>query len=491
MSGRENAMREVTRALARIREIDPLVNAVLRLDDEILNFAARGDEVADGGGALAGMPLLAKDNIELAGDLPLTAGSLALRNNTSRREAAVIKRVKAAGAVVLGTTNMSEWANFRSSHPVPGWSATGGLTRNPYVLDRVAGSSSCGSAVAVATGMVPAAIGTETNGSITSPASINGVVGMKPSVGLVSRHHILSISRSQGTPGPLAQSVPVAAQLLAAMAGSDPLDPVTASADSYRAELVKALRPEIVNGMRIGVMRFAVPLDARVSFEQALDVLETIGAELVDIPEFEHRQEIVALDKQVMLSEFKAGIDDYLAITDSSLVAVRSLAELVEFNRRNAAQELSLFGQDTLIEALDAPPLTDPVYCRVRDQSLRLAADEGIDRMLAQCRAQVLVGVTQQPAIKLDVIARLPHRIDGACLFSAVTGYPHLTVPMAPVRGLPVGLSFVGPKWSDARIFSVGYAYEREAALKIRPQFQASLESAPETVALLEPQSID
>jgi amidase len=231
--------------------------------------------------------------------------------------------------------------------------------------------------------------------------------------------------------------------------------------------------------MRVGVMRFALPQNTVESFEEALRVFETLGAQLVDIQEFDTRDEILAQDRIVMLSEFRASLDNYLAGTDPALVAARSLADVVGFNENHARQELALFGQDILIEALEAPPMDDVSYLAARDRSHRLAAKEGIDRMLAESQAQLLVGATQRPAMKLDVVDRQPHVIDSACLLAAVSGYPHLTVPMRPVHGLPVGLSIVGPKWSDARVLSAGFAYEREADLSIRPKFVPSLEESP------------
>jgi amidase len=477
-------------AIARIDEIDPVVNAVQRLDPEIAQRAVSLVPPQGTGWPLAGMPLLIKDNIETAGPLPTTAGSLALRRNVTGRDAFLVQRLKSEGAVVIGKAAMSEWSNFRSIHAIPGWSATGGLTRNPHVLDRIAGSSSSGSAAAVAAGMVPAAIGTEANGSITSPASINGVVGMKPSVGLVSRRSIISISDSQGTPGPLACNVPTARKVLAAMAGSDPFDPLTVDADRHRPALLAEPDIDVVKGMRIGVMRFDVPDEALVSFEEALEVLASLGAQLVDIPTLEHRDEIRARDRFVMLCEFLSEIDAYLAGTDPAQVETRCLADVVEFNRRHAREELALFGQDTLIEALGSPPLDDPAYLEAREISHRLSGRDGIGRMLRQCGARVLVGATQRPARRLDVVDRDPHSIGGACLLAAASGYPHLSVPMAPVQGLPAGLSIVGPKWSDALVLSVGQAFERAAAIRCEPEFRASLESAPETQAALKRQAM-
>lgn len=486
MTERAAATREIAAALERIRRIDPLVNAVACID----SLLEAGDLPHAATGRLAGMPLLVKDNIEVAGAMPTTAGSLALRHNAADRDAPVVQRLKAAGAVILGKAAMAEWSNFRADHSVPGWSATGGLTRNPHVLDRLAGSSSSGSAVAVATGMVPATIGTETNGSVTSPASINGVVGMKPSVGLVSRQGIVPISYSQGTPGPLAKSVALAADVLAAMAEATPRQAQPSARAECLAALSAPLAPHRIAGMRIGVMRFAIPDNTLASFEDALAVFESLGATLVDIPAFHGREEMLALDRTVMLCEFRACLDEYLASTDPAAVPSRSLADIVAFNERHADRELALFGQDILLDALAAPGMGSAAYRSARDRACDLAADHGIDRMLADHGADVLIGPTQGPAIKLDLVNRCPQTIDGACLLAAVSGYPHLSVPMRPVDDLPVGLSIVGPKWSDALLLSVGMAYERAADLTVEPGYIPSKEDNPAMRAALQRQSL-
>lgn len=448
--------------LDRIRTDDPALRSVLWLNPQALSEARAADRRSgDKAPPLNGMPILVKDNIDVAG-LPNTAGSLALKDNVPARDAPMIARLRSAGVVVLGKTNLSEWANIRSSESLSGWSALGGQTRNPHDPARSPCGSSAGSGAAIAAGLAQAAIGTETDGSITCPASINGLVGLKPTVGLVSRTGIIPISASQDTAGPMTTTVTDAARLLTAMAGSDPADPATAEADSHRTDYASGLRSDSLKGARIGVMRYATgfhgPTD--LAFEKALAVLRDQGATLVDIKEFPERSAIGGHEIVVLLTELKVGLNAYLAGTDPARVRTRSLAEVIAFNRQHAAEEMPLFGQDLFEQAETTGGLTDPAYVTARKEGRRLAAG-GLDSLFRDNQVVALVGPTVGPSWLIDPVLGDRYVGGGAGNAAAVSGYPHLTVPMGRVSGLPVGLSLVGPAWSEARLLSLGYAYEQ------------------------------
>jgi len=472
-------------ALERIAELNPRLNAVIAVDPTAIAEARALDENPLARGPLYGMPVLIKDNIETRGPLPTTAGSLALAGNVTSREAPLVTGLRAAGAIILGKANLSEWANIRSSDSISGWSAIGGQTRNPYALNRNPCGSSSGSAVAVASGMVPAAIGTETDGSITCPAAINGIVGFKPSVGLVSRTHIVPISHSQDTPGPMTLNVRDAALIMNAIAGSDPADPATAEADARRVDYAARLSPSALRGVRIGVMRFASGFGTDAAFEEALATLRTQGAVLVDIAEFPNRPEISRNELLVLLAELKHGLDAYLATLPAS-VTVRTLEQLIAFNRDHAEVEMALFGQD-LFERAQASGGLDGEWRRARATSLRLAGPEGIDRLLREHELAALVGPTRSAAWLIDAVHGDQSPGGGGGGLAAVAGYPHLTVPMGQVRGLPVGLSFIGPKWSDALVLSLGYAYEQASNARFEPRFLPSVEESDEVAPHLRP----
>ena len=473
-------------ALERIAALNPRLNAVIATDPTAIDQARRIDASGQSG-PLAGKPVLLKDNIETAGPLPTTAGSLALADNVTNRDAPLVARLRAAGAIIVGKANLSEWANFRSSDSISGWSAVGGQTRNPYALDRNGCGSSTGSATAVAVGMVRLAIGTETDGSITCPASLNGVVGMKPTVGLVSRTHVVPISASQDTPGPIAASVREAAELLTAIAGSDPADTTTKEADQRKADYAQKLDERALAGKRLGVMRFAAGFGTDQAFEAALALLRARGAILVEIEEVENFDEDVmgSNEFRVLLSEFKAGLDDYLRSSPAP-IPVRSLAEVIAFNTAHARRELALFGQDTFEKAEKTKGLDDPGYKRARRVSFT-AASRAIDGLLRRHEVVALVGPTMPPAWKIDAVNGDQISGGGAGNLAAVSGYPHLTVPMGLVKGLPLGLSFIGPKWSDALLLNLGFAFEEARGPFPAPTLIPSIETAPPIAPLLEP----
>ena len=443
--------------LKRIAAVDPLVRAVIVINPRAPQDAAVA-AAAHPESPIAGRTVLIKDNVETR-EWPTTAGSLALKDNATGRDAPLVARLRAAGAVILGKTNLSEWANMRSVHSTSGWSAVGGLTRNPHAIDRNACGSSSGSGAAVAAGEAWAAIGTETDGSITCPASLNGIVGFKPTVGLVSRTYVVPLSHSQDTPGPMATSVHDAAAILTAIGGSDPLDPQTAQADLHVENFAAGLADASLAGVRIGVLRKSAGKNRKVKalFDQALADLKAAGAVPVDL-DFAPDPKMWEDEYLVLLYELREDLGTYLRALPGN-PPVRSLADLIAFNKAHP-EELRWFGQDAF-EA--AEKTTDAAaYKKARENSLRLAGKDGIDKLLATNNVTLLVAPTASPAWPLDLVTEAGG-VDGigAGSLAAITGYPHLTVPMGAVEGLPVGLSFIGAQWDDKRVLEAGAAYER------------------------------
>ncbi len=457
--------------LARIAALDdapegPQLNAVIAVNPNAPGEAAR----LAGRGVLGGRTVLIKDNIETR-EWPTTAGSLALADNLTGRDAPLVVRLRRSGGVVLGKTNLSEWANIRAAWSSSGWSAVGGQTRNPHAIDRNACGSSSGSGAAVAAGFAWAAIGTETDGSITCPASANGIVGFKPTVGLVSRTFVIPISASQDTPGPMTRSVLDAALLLSAIAGSDPADPATAEADRHKRDFTLGLPTASLSGMRIGVLRRQAGSHTGVTrvFEQSLNDLRAAGAVLVEI-DYQPDGSMFRDESLVLRYELKRDLNAYLAALPGK-PQVRSLSDVIAFNTAHADQELRWFGQETF-EA--ANKLDDAAaYQAARANSLRLAGVDGIDRLLRENNVTALIAPTEGPAWPIDLVTGDHFIAMGAGSLAAIAGYPHLTVPMGAVEGLPVGLSFIGAKWDDARVLEAGAAYERArtAAVPV-PEFK-------------------
>ena len=472
-------------ALERIARIDPQLHSVIAVDPTAIDQAKRVDR-SNLRGPLAGQPVLLKDNIEAAGPLPTTAGSLALIDNVTNRDAPLVAKLRAAGAIILGKTNLSEWANIRSTHSISGWSAVGGQTHNPWALDRNACGSSSGSGAAVAAGLVRMAIGTETDGSVTCPSSLNGIVGLKPTVGLVSRAHIVPISHSQDTPGPMAASVREAAELLTVIAGSDPADPATRDADRHKLDYAAALNANSLKGKRIGVLRFASTSTLDPQFGTALAILRSKGAVLVDIKKFDDK--LIGKNEGVVLNaELKADMAKYLKGSPAS-IKVRSLADLIAFDKAHEKQEMALFGQEQFEQAEKTKGLNDPAYKKARAVSFAAAGPNGIDRLLKQNDVVALIGPTVGPAWVIDAANGDLFTGGGAGSLPAVAGYPHLTVPMGLVKGLPVGLSFIGPKWSEALLLNLGYAFEQARGPFPTPKFYRSIEESPEVAPFLQPQ---
>jgi amidase len=442
--------------IARIDDAGPMLNSVIVTNR---NAPEEARLAAAAGLPLGGRTVLVKDNIETR-EFPTTAGSLALAGNMTGRDAPLIARLRQAGGVVLGKTNLSEWANIRSSHSTSGWSAVGGLTLNPHGSGRNPCGSSSGSGAAIAAGLAWAAIGTETDGSITCPASVNGIVGFKPTVGLVSRTHIVPISHSQDTAGPMTRTVADAALLLNAIAGSDPADPATAEADARKVDYTAGLSTASLGGVRIGVLRQQVGDNAAVErlFNRALADLVRAGAVLVPI-DYDPPEEMSEAEYAVLLYELREDLSAYLFTSPADL-AVRSLDQVIAFNEEHSDLEMRWFGQD-IFEA--AAAATDhAAYQKARADSLRLAGKEGIDRLLAEHDVAFLVAPTTGPAWLTDLV--LGDRYDGsigAGSLAAIAGHPHLSVPMGAVEGLPVGLSIIGGKWQDAAVLRAGAVYER------------------------------
>jgi amidase len=438
--------------LARIADCNDELHAVIATNSHALRDAATLDRERKAGkirGPLHGIPVIIKDNIDLA-DSVTTAGSLALAKNLRARNAPLVDRLAAAGVIVIAKANLSEWANFRSRWSSSGWSAVGGLAVNAHDPQRSACGSSSGSAVAVATRLAPLAVGTETNGSIVCPASVNGVVGLKPTVGLVSGEGIVPISHSQDTAGPMTASVTDAALLLAAMA-----DPKHAGAANYSGGLdARALK-----GARLGVARFIKGYSPATeqAFGDALAILAAQGAVLVDIEQFDLAP-IRDLQLPILLTEFKVDLNAYLA-TMPVEVGTRTLADLIAFNRAEP-RELTWFGQDLFEQAQATAGASDPAYLLALQKARALAGPEGIDRLLGEHKVLALVAPTSGPAWSIDLVNG-DRSVGSASLLAAIAGYPHLTVPMGEATGLPVGLSFFGAAWSEQTLLSLGYAFEQ------------------------------
>jgi amidase len=424
-------------------------------------------------GPLHGIPILVKDNIDTADRMTTTAGSLALDGSIAQQDAHVIERLRAAGVVLLGKANLSEWANFRSMHSTSGWSARGGQVKNPYVLDRNPCGSSSGSGVAVAANLAAAAVGTETDGSIVCPSAANGIVGVKPTVGLVSRSGIIPISATQDTAGPMTRTVRDAAVLLGAMAGADARDPATARVPAAATtDYAAALDAGALRGARIGVPRrryFGYSPDADRLVERALDVMRAEGAIVVDPADIPTAGRFDACELEVLLYEFKDGLNAYLSGLGPT-APIRSLADVIAFNERERDREMRFFGQDLFIRAEAKGPLTSPAYLNALETCRRLAGPEGIDAVMNEHRLDALVAPTGSPAWPTDLING-DHFTGASSSPAAVAGYPNVTVPAGFVHGLPVGVSFFGRAWSEATLLRLAYAYEQATRHRRRPQF--------------------
>ena len=479
MQAGELDSRRLTQAyLDRIAAVDkagPQLNAVIELNPDALKEAALRDVERRANavrGPLHGIPVLLKDNID-AVPMATSAGSLALKDFRPGRDAFLVRRLREAGAVILGKANLSEWANFRSSHSTSGWSGRGGQTRNPYALDRNPCGSSSGSAVAVSANLAAVSVGTETDGSILCPAAINGVVGLKPTVGLVSRQGILPISHSQDTAGPIARTVADAALLLGVLAGRDPADAATTNAAwNTTLDYGARLTPGALKGARIGVLRSkaAIHPDAAAALEGAIQVMREAGAIVVDA-EIPTDGQWSADELELMLYEFKHGLERYLAERNAPLT---TLTQLIGYNEQYRLSEMPHFGQDLFERANAKGGLGESAYIAARSRARRLAGPEGIDAALKAQQLDVLIAPTTGPAWLTDHKAgdHFPGAGYGA---AAVAGYPSLTVPAGHSDGLPLGIVFMGPAWSEARMIAFGYDYEQRTRARKPPEYWPTL----------------
>jgi len=455
----------VERQIARIELLNPELNAVIALDPSARAQARALDvRLAEGewAGPLHGIPVLVKDNIETKAQ-PTTAGSLALADNDTGRDAPLVARLRDAGAVILGKANLSEWANFRSERSSSGWSAIGGQTRNPYDPTRSPCGSSSGSAAAVAAGMTVLAVGTETNGSVVCPASANGVVGIKPTVGLVSRSRIVPISHSQDTAGPMARSVGGAVALLAAMAGPDEADPATAERPEWSPEDLSAhVDRNGLKGKRIGVLRSSAGFHGEVDalLEAAIDTMREGGAEVVDNVEWETPDGFYGQAFDVLLYEFKHDLNGYLANLPDGDLGSMTLADLIEFNRNHAETEMPWFDQEIFEQAQAKGPLSEDEYKEALSAVQQATRAQGIDKLLADQELDALIAPTGSAAWTIDLING-DHFIGGSSSLAAVSGYPNITLPMGQIHGMPVGLSVFGTKFSEPVLIEIAGGYEQ------------------------------
>lgn len=485
-SGKYTARSLVEKYFARITAIDqagPKLRSVIETNPDALAIADRLDAERKANkrrGPLHGIPVLVKDNIGTADRMETTAGSLALVGAKPKQDAHLVQRLRDAGAVILGKANLSEWANFRSSRSTSGWSARGGQTKNPHVLDRNPSGSSSGSAAAVAASLAAVAVGTETDGSIVSPSSHCGIVGFKPTVGLVSRTGVIPISHTQDTAGPMTRTVSDAAYLLTALTGVDPADPATAKAKPA-PDYTKFLDREGLKGARIGVVRryfgFNPAVDALI--EEALTAMKSAGAVLVDPVGDEDFCRFGIHEITLMLYEFKAGLNQYLAELGPDS-PVKTLAELIEFNDANADRAMPFFGQELFLRAEACGPLTDKKYREAIAACRRFSRAEGIDKVMDEHRLDALVAPTNGPAAVTDLIYSGRGGGGGGCSSAAaVAGYPHITVPAGFIRGLPVGVSFFGRAWSEPTLLKIAFSYEQETQSRRPPNFLPYLDFDP------------
>ena len=465
--------------LARIDALDKSVNSVIERNPDALAIADALDRERAAGrvrGPLHGIPILIKDNIDTADRMHTTAGSLALADSIAARDAHIVKRLREAGVVLLGKTNLSEWANFRSTHSTSGWSARGGLTRNPYALDRNACGSSSGTGAAISASFAAIGVGTETDGSIVCPSSASGLVGIKPTLGLISRSGIIPIAHSQDTAGPMARTVTDAAMLLGAMAGIDSLDAITAASKGHaHADYTKFLDKDGLRGARIGVARKYFGFNDRVDalMSESLDVLKQLGATLVDPADMETTGKYDDTELEVLLYEFKAGLNAYLAQLSPNVKA-RTLADLIQFNKDNREREMPYFGQELFERAEKKGPLTSDEYRKALAKNHRMSRAEGIDAVLQKHRLDAIVAPTGGPVWCTDLVNG-DHYTGGYSSASAVAGYPHVTVPAGQVFGLPVGLSFFAGAWSEPALIRFAYAFEQATKARRAPRFAASV----------------
>jgi len=464
--------------LTRISAIDekgPTLQSILSLNPAALDEAraidarrAEGETLPD----LAGIPVFLKDNIESKDQMPTTAGALVLKHNMTKRDSPLVSGLRERGAIIMGKTNLSQWANFRSNNSVSGWSALGGQVRNPHMLDRNPCGSSSGTGAAIAASLAAGGVGTETNGSIICPSNVNGLVGFKPTVGLVPQKYIVPISVSQDTAGPMTKSVKGAAMMLSAMATND-------AGTTLGKDYVTGLSETSLEGKRIGVLRFSEGTnpDILLLFNAAIEALKAEGGTIVEIESFDLSAENYGQKSlDVLLYEFKDGLNNYLENSAPSVTS-RTLEDIIAFNNKNAKIELAVFDQSLFEQAQAKGPLTEPEYIGARDDVRQATGELGIDKLLAEHNVDVLIGPSGPISPRIDPInGDVWPEWAGAGYLAAVAGYPHLTVPMGDVHGIPIGLSFMGAKDNDAKLLSYGYDYEQATQMRPTPQYLKSAE---------------
>lgn len=458
--------------IAAVDQAGPSINSVLALNPDALDIAAALDkERADGSvrGPLHGIPVLLKDNVDTGDNMATTAGSLALEGSRAANDAEVARRLRAAGCVILGKSNLSEWANFRSTRSSSGWSGVGGQTRNPYALDRNPCGSSSGSGAAVAASLCAGAIGTETDGSVVCPSNANGIVGIKPTLGLVSRAGIVPIAHSQDTAGPMARTVADAAAILSAIVGQDSRDGITKAASDHATDYTQYLHEDGLRGARLGVARnytgFHEKCDALL--ENALTAMRSDGAEVLDF-ELANRGDYGDAEYEVLLYEFKADLNAFLAARGHD--GAQSLAEVIEFNSANAGRSMPYFQQEILEQAQEKGDLTDPAYQDALARSKQMAGPDGIDAALREHNLDAIVAITGGPAWPTDLVTG-DHFSGGCSQPAAVSGYAHITVPMGYVFGLPVNVSFFSSAFSEPTLIRLAYAFEQRTQLRQAPRY--------------------
>ena len=482
-AGRYTARQIAEMYLRRIDEIDrqgPALRSVIEVNPDALAIAEALDaerRAKGPRGPLHGIPVLIKDNIDTADRMLTTAGSLALEGSRPSRDAFVVERLRAAGVVILGKTNLSEWANIRSTKSSSGWSARGGQTKNPYVLDRNPCGSSSGSGTAIAANLAAIGVGTETDGSIVCPSGVNGLVGIKPTVGLVSRSGIIPISHTQDTSGPMARTVADAAVLLAAMSGVDPRDAATKGAAGYAGrDYTRSLNVDALKGARIGVARkqyFGYSPAADRLIEQAIADMKARGAVIVDPADIPTAAKMDGCEIEVLLYELKADLNAYLAGRGPSS-RVRTLQDVIAFNEQEKDREMPFFGQELFLTAQKKGALTSPRYRAARAQCRSLAREQGIDLVMRQHRLDAIIAPTGSPAWTTDPVNG-DHFVGASSTPAAVAGYPSITVPAGQAHGLPVGISFIGTAWSEPKLIGLAYAYEQATRHRRPPTFRPTL----------------